>query len=138
MSESAQLLLASAAALPIDERLELVHAIWDTIAAEPQDDVTPAQRAELLRRLALHHANPNDVIPWEEVEAKALQRSKPEDGSISDGLDQAAIDRAGEVELLRRLEDIKSGKAVGKPGEQVFAEIRGRNIAPKNGSRTPE
>jgi len=77
MSESAQSLLASAAALSMDERIQLVHAIWDTIAAEPRhDDVTAAQRAELLRRLDLYHANPQDVIPWEVVEANALARAK--------------------------------------------------------------
>ena len=77
MSESAQSLLAGAAALPIDERLELVQAIWDTIEAEsPNGDVTPAQHAELQRRIALYEANPNDVVPWEVVEARARARAK--------------------------------------------------------------
>jgi putative addiction module component (TIGR02574 family) len=31
---------------------------------------------------------------------------------------------AWEVELARRVTDIKSGKAVGKPAAQVFAELR--------------
>lgn len=32
---------------------------------------------------------------------------------------------AWDVELTRRVADIKSGKAVGKPAEEVFAKIRG-------------
>jgi len=31
--------------------------------------VTPAQRTELDRRLADHKANPDDVIPWEEIQS---------------------------------------------------------------------
>jgi putative addiction module component (TIGR02574 family) len=37
-------------------------------------------------------------------------------------------DAAWDVELTRRVTDIKSGKAVGKPAEQVFAKIRGNYV----------
>ena len=63
--------------LPRDVRVALVQEIWDTIAAET--NVVPlseAQRAELERRLAEDEANPEDVVPWEEVKAKALARLK--------------------------------------------------------------
>ena len=33
-------------------------------------------------------------------------------------------DAAWEEELARRVSDIRNGKAVGKPAEQVFAELR--------------
>jgi len=33
-------------------------------------------------------------------------------------------DAAWQAELERRVADIKSGKAIGKPGDQVFAELR--------------
>ena len=42
-------------------------------------------------------------------------------------LDQGADDdaeAAWEVELARRVSDIKSGKAIGNPADQVFAELR--------------
>ena len=40
---------------------------------------------------------------------------EPEDG---DG-----VDAAWEAEVARRVEEIRSGRAVGKPAEQLFAEL---------------
>lgn len=61
----------------VEDRLRLVQEIWDSIAAAPdQLPLTEAQRSELERRLAAHAANPQDVVPWEEVKAKALARAK--------------------------------------------------------------
>lgn len=61
--------------LSVEERLTLVEDLWDSIAEEnvvtsPSD----AQRAELDRRLADYAANPNDVVPWEEVKASITAR----------------------------------------------------------------
>ena len=61
----------------VEDRLRLVQEIWDSIAAIPEEiPLTEAQRGELERRLAAHAANPQDVVPWEEVKAKALARAK--------------------------------------------------------------
>ena len=63
--------------LPRDVRVALVHEIWDSIAAETVTvPLSDAQRAELVRRIADDDANPDDVVPWEEVKAKALARLK--------------------------------------------------------------
>ena len=63
--------------LPLAERLRLVEAIWDSIAAEPAGaPLTDAQRAELDRRLAEHEANPDDVVSWEEIKASITARLK--------------------------------------------------------------
>lgn len=64
--------------LSVDERLDLMHEIWDSITAEPgRTHLTDAQRHELERRLAEHEAHPEDVVPWEEVKAQALARFQP-------------------------------------------------------------
>lgn len=61
--------------LSVCERIQLVQEIWDSIApAVEQFPLTEAQRQELDRRLASLQANPDNVIPWEEVEARALAR----------------------------------------------------------------
>jgi putative addiction module component (TIGR02574 family) len=61
--------------LSVEERIRLVEAIWDSIAAEPgQPELTEAQKQELERRLAAHTASPEDVIRWEEVKAQAMAR----------------------------------------------------------------
>ena len=62
--------------LCVEDRLALVQEIWDSIAVEPdQLPLTEAQRRELERRLAAHAASPGDVVPWEEVKARALARA---------------------------------------------------------------
>lgn len=62
--------------LSVDQRLDLMHEISDSIvAAEPgRSYLTDAGRRELERRLADYEAHPDDVVPWEEVKADALRR----------------------------------------------------------------
>ena len=61
--------------MTITERLALLDAIWDSLSAEiEQSPLTPAQQAEVDRRLAAHAADPGAAVPWQEVEAKALAR----------------------------------------------------------------
>jgi putative addiction module component (TIGR02574 family) len=56
-----------------DERIALVQEIWDSIASEAETPMlTDAQRQELRRRAAEDDANPDDVIPLDQV--KALRR----------------------------------------------------------------
>lgn len=64
--------------LSIPERLALVGAIWDSIAADAKTPLlSESQRQELERRAVEDDANPDDVIPWEQVKAAALGRLKP-------------------------------------------------------------
>jgi putative addiction module component (TIGR02574 family) len=61
--------------LSVEDRIALAQAIWESIAAEsPRSFLTDAKRAELVRRLADHKANPSDVVPWGQIEAEALAR----------------------------------------------------------------
>jgi putative addiction module component (TIGR02574 family) len=61
--------------LSVQDRIALIQAIWDSIAAELHPPLlTEAQRQEIERRLAAHEANPGDVVPWEQVKAEALAR----------------------------------------------------------------
>ena len=63
--------------LSVEERLTLVEDLWDSIAEEgAATSLTDAQRAELDRRLADHKANPDDVVPWEDVKASITARLK--------------------------------------------------------------
>jgi putative addiction module component (TIGR02574 family) len=48
------------------ERREVVGKIWDEFADQDLA-LTPAQAAELDRRLAEHKARPADVISWNEI-----------------------------------------------------------------------
>jgi putative addiction module component (TIGR02574 family) len=60
--------------LSVEERITLVEEIWDSIALDSAAlPLTDAQRAELDRRLAEHEANPDDVVPWEDVKTSIGQ-----------------------------------------------------------------
>ena len=62
-------------ALRIEDRIRLVQAIWDTIAAEQAyPDLTEVQKQELDRRIADCEANPNDVLTWDEIKAAIKSR----------------------------------------------------------------
>ena len=64
--------------LPREQRIALVLELWDTIAAEPQQPLlTESQRRELERRVAEDDANPENVVPWEQVKAQTLSRLNP-------------------------------------------------------------
>lgn len=61
--------------LDVSDKLDLVEQIWASIAADPSAfPLTPAQRAELDRRVADADERPDDVVPWSEAKAAARQR----------------------------------------------------------------
>lgn len=61
--------------LPVAERIKLVAAIWDSIAAAPDAlEMTQAEREELDRRWAAYERDPSLGSPWAEVRAR-IQRN---------------------------------------------------------------
>ena len=67
--------LAPILGLSVTERLEIVTAIWDSIAHENAEIPVPEwQIAEVERRSAEMDANPNLGIPWEDVKKWVLNR----------------------------------------------------------------
>jgi putative addiction module component (TIGR02574 family) len=55
------------------ERLELIGDLWDSLTP---DDVglTPAQEAELARRMAAFEADAKTAVAWSEIEAENNSR----------------------------------------------------------------
>lgn len=70
-------LLQQASMLDIDEQIELVEAIWNGIVSRGAvPTITESQKIELDNRLEDYLANPDNVISWDEVNAKVLARIK--------------------------------------------------------------
>jgi len=64
--------------LPRAERLEIVQALWDSIAADSGPPLlTDAQRIELERRADEDDADPDNVVAWEDVQARIQARLRP-------------------------------------------------------------
>ncbi len=61
--------------LPVAERIKLVEAIWDSIAAAPEAlELTEAEREELDSRWTAYERDPSVGSPWAEVRAR-IQRN---------------------------------------------------------------
>ena len=61
--------------LTVEEKLSLVHEIWDDIVDHgPNPSLTDAQRTELRRRVAEDDVDPDAALPWEEVYSSIVRR----------------------------------------------------------------
>lgn len=68
-------LLEAVKSLPLPDRVELVDAVWESIAAEGYEPpLSESQSAELQRRLEEHRQNPASGIPWETVRAELHEK----------------------------------------------------------------
>ena len=57
--------------LPLERRLEIIEALWESVEADAGPFPIPDEFAdELDRRYAEHVANPESSIPWEQVRAE--------------------------------------------------------------------
>jgi putative addiction module component (TIGR02574 family) len=66
---------ADALELTIDERIQLVADIWDSIVEHPEAvEVTPEVRALLDERLAAYRKDPDAGSPWSEVKERILNQ----------------------------------------------------------------
>ena len=61
------------AKIPIQQRIQLVEDIWDSIAEMPETVEIPEwHKRELEKRLVAYHANPDEGSPWREVKKRIL------------------------------------------------------------------
>jgi putative addiction module component (TIGR02574 family) len=61
--------------LSVEERIDLVLAIWDSIAVEQAyPNLTEAQKQELDRRISKSEENPEEVLTWEQVKASLKEQ----------------------------------------------------------------
>lgn len=58
-----------------EERLDLIGELWDSLSVADVR-LTPAQKAELDRRLASFDADRREAIPWEDIDAELDRRSR--------------------------------------------------------------
>lgn len=69
-----QMSLSELLKLPVPERIRLVEAIWDSIAAVPEQlELSDVEREELDRRWEAFERDPSAGSPWSEVRARILR-----------------------------------------------------------------
>lgn len=69
-------LLADASRLPLDARIQLIEALWDTVPEEAMPPLSSEWLAEIERRSSEFDEGKVETIPWEQVRAQALGRLK--------------------------------------------------------------
>ncbi|MFP4337525.1 MAG: addiction module protein [Halothece sp.] len=63
--------------LNVEQRIDLVLAIWDSIAFEQAyPDLTEAQKQELDHRISKYEENPEDVLTWEQIKASVKNKEQ--------------------------------------------------------------
>ena len=60
--------------IPVNDRLRMIEAIWDSISNDFVPPPTRAQQDELDRRLAAHEADPSSAITFEELKRRLDSR----------------------------------------------------------------
>jgi putative addiction module component (TIGR02574 family) len=65
------------------EKLELLDAIWESLASD-KSAITEEKSAELDYREAQYRENPADVLPWEQVKADLLKQFYAAGGMVVD------------------------------------------------------
>ena len=61
--------------MSVDERLQLLGSVWESLAQEPERLPVPAwQREELARRAAEHQRHPDAVVPLEDAVRRLRER----------------------------------------------------------------
>jgi putative addiction module component (TIGR02574 family) len=63
------------ARLTPQERLDLISELWDSLSAEDVR-LTPAQDAELARRMARFDADAENARPWDEIDAELDRQTR--------------------------------------------------------------
>lgn len=76
MSKDLSTTLAEIETFPVDDRIRLIAAIWQSIEVERKDvRLSEAQLKHLDRRIAAYEANPDDVLTWEEAKDSLMADS---------------------------------------------------------------
>jgi putative addiction module component (TIGR02574 family) len=59
--------------LPVDQRLDLAEALWESLDQEPAQPALPAWQRQILdERIAADDAAPDAGSPWQEVKKRIL------------------------------------------------------------------
>jgi putative addiction module component (TIGR02574 family) len=67
-------LLSDASLLPVNDRIQLIEALWDTLPDDAYPPLTDEWLSEIQRRSAEFDAGLVQATPWEQIRADALSR----------------------------------------------------------------
>jgi putative addiction module component (TIGR02574 family) len=65
-------LLSDASQLPLEARIQLIEALWDTVPEDALPPLSDEWLAEIERRSAEYDAGVVKAIPWEQVRVEVM------------------------------------------------------------------
>lgn len=68
-------LLADAAQLPVEDRIHLIDALWDTLPADSRPPLSEELLTELKRRSAEYDSGLAQTVSWTQVKSEAIRRA---------------------------------------------------------------
>jgi putative addiction module component (TIGR02574 family) len=68
-------LLAGASELPLEVRVQLIEALWETVPEESFPELSQEWVTEIERRTSEYAAGTVATIPWEQVRMEARRRA---------------------------------------------------------------
>lgn len=87
--------------LPLEKRLEIIEALWDSVESElGPEPISDEQADELDREFEAHLADPSSSIPWEQVRAEIRRRLGWPEPQTADEVRLSTVEQA---EIDRRL-----------------------------------
>ena len=121
MTATAEATIDAILELPVLQRIEVAHAILESIAADTaRPPLTEELKKELIRRRDEARAHPERDIPREEVEAAALAR-------VTADTNGEGMDAEVREELDRRVAAYRANPSAAKPWDAVKASLRSRS-----------
>jgi putative addiction module component (TIGR02574 family) len=110
--------------LPLEKRLEIIEALWDSLESElgpmpiPDDILDEADR-----EFEAHLADPSSSIPWEQVRAE-IRKQLADLGTPA----ELRLSQAEQAEIDRRLSEHKRNPGAAKPVDTFLNELDGRYV----------
>lgn len=77
-------LLANATSLPVEERLQLIDALWDSLPGDSLPPLSPEWVVEIRRRSAEFDSGGVKTVPWQQIKLEALKRIGVGDSNAHD------------------------------------------------------
>lgn len=71
-----EVLLADACRLPLEARIQLIEALWDTVPEEAMPPLSSEWLAEIERRSMEYDVGGVETLSWDEVREEAYNRLK--------------------------------------------------------------
>jgi putative addiction module component (TIGR02574 family) len=109
-------------ALPLEKRLEIIEALWESVEAELGPEPVSDERAdELDRKFAAHLADPSSSLPWAQV--RAGMRERHGGSGPGQSTDEVRLSEGERAEIDRRLAAHKLDPGAARPVGEFLDEL---------------